>query len=158
MKFISVGVTRFIRLKIDDRMKRSYIFFMGLLVLMASCDQKREKKNWDGGKIELPGSYHYDLKNLTLNISLEDNLVRYNLIDSLGNKLLETKDDINSYQRWALFLDENESLWVLSSDIGNAYWKKDTATQTYIYTRIDHLFDQSIVPKKVYSETKDFFR
>ena len=125
---------------------------------MFSCDQKKEISNWKGGKIESPGSYHYDRENLTLNVSLENDLVRYELIDSLGNPLLKTKEDINKYQKWALLLDENESLWVLSSDIGNAWWERDTVTQTYSYTKIDHLFDQSSIPRNVYSEIKEFFR
>jgi hypothetical protein len=137
---------------------KTLIYFLGLLAItMMSCYQQGEVKDWKGGKVESPGTYHYAKKTLTLDVRIEKGFVKYSLKDSLGNELLSTKDDISKYQRWALFFDEDESLWILSSDIGNAYWKKNEKNQTYTYIRIDHLFDISTIPPKVYAEVKDFF-
>ena len=106
----------------------------------------------------ITGTYYYPQSNLTLKVYLENGFVRYNLKDSLGGQLITYKENISTYQKWAFFIDENKSLWVLSSDIGNTWWRRDTDRQLYTYIRIDHLFDKSTIPKDVYQEIKEFLR
>ena len=108
--YILVGVTLFTIVEIDSTMKKTWFYFLLMLVLLSGCNQKDEIINWGGGMIEAPGTYYYPQSNLTLKVYLENGFVRYNLKDSLGGQLITYKENISTYQKWAFFIDENKRI------------------------------------------------
>jgi len=132
-----------------------------LLILLAtialSCTRDADKI-WKGSTIGDPGKYQLTDNGLMLVISIDNGLVRYEMIDSLGNILLKNQRNIGVYQKWAFYFDQHESLWVMSSDIGNAWWKKDTNRGGYEYIIMDYLFDKSIIPEDVHTHVGGFIK
>lgn len=135
-------------------MKRSQLLFsLGLLILLSCTNNVRD---WKGGSIRKTGNYVYR-DSLSIEVDIEDNLVKYKMKDGSGNELLRNKYDFSNLHRWVLYLDEDKTLWVFSSDIGDGIWKWDPKTNRYIYSPFDHHLTGREVPRYLYNDLKDYF-
>ncbi len=134
------------------------IFYIALFLIIFSCSEHKDAVSWDGELIEREGTYTNLANGLSVDISIEDGFVRYAMYDSLDNQLLKFNENISAYQRWAFIMDEDGSLWVLSSDIGNAVWKKNLDTKKYEFIKMDMYFDKSTIPKSIYNKIKPYVR
>jgi len=124
-----------------------------IFLLIISCAKNKQEHLL----IDSAGTYHNSEKTLKLNVYVDNNFVRYVLQDTLGNELVTFNENISVFQKWGLYLDENGTLWVFSSDIGNSFWMKDKVTNKYYETIMDHLYDDSKIPKEIFQETRQFF-
>lgn len=88
-----------------------------------SCGYQRHD-NWQGGKIVRTGEYNFAKGGYKIVVTNEDHLIRYRLLNSNGDTVIRSNDNISSFQTWALYLDSVGNLWALSSDIGDAVWRQ----------------------------------
>jgi hypothetical protein len=107
--------------------------------------------------IDSEGTYYNSDKSLKLHIYIENNFVRYMLQDKRGKELVRFNENISAFQKWGFYLDNNDTLWVFSSDIGNSFWVKDKKGNTYSEVIMDHLYDDKKVPQEIFKETRQFF-
>jgi hypothetical protein len=133
------------------KIKLSHFF---LLLVLLSCT--KTVRHWKGGSITSPGNYIHD-NTLLIEVDIEDDLLKYTMKDDAGNEILRNKYNLSILHKWALYLDKDESLWVLSSDIGDGLWKRDSATNQYSYIGFDHYLTAREVPEDLYNDLKDYF-
>jgi hypothetical protein len=130
-------------------MTRGALFF--LLLTLGSC---KSQPRWDGGKITKEGVYeNEDFKIIAID---EDNSLVYFMLDSKGDTLIRSDKKFSMFHRWALQLDKDQTLWVLSSDIGHGCWKKDPITHKYIKRDFFGPILKDSIPVEVYSTLKLF--
>lgn len=129
-----------------------------ILILLGhcfSCD--KSVQNWKSRAIREPGNYLNKKTGLLLKVQVENSLVKYTLINDTGEQVLKQQRDFSDLHNWALYLDRKNSLWILSSDIGYALWRKDSTTNTYEYTEFDHFLARKEVPMELADALPEFF-
>lgn len=103
--------------------------FVGTCLLIASsCNNENESVivNWDGGLIKKQGIYKLQDQQYTIYVEIDSNrILHYSVQDTTGIEIIRSVEHPSALQRWCLFWDHNENLWVESSDIGGFVWKKD---------------------------------
>lgn len=98
------------------------IVFAAIILCCCSCRYQR-KENWQGGKIDRPGEYDIQKGGYKILVTDDSNLIKYTVLNSKGETIIRSNDNVSAFQRWALFWDSVGNLWVQSSDIGDAVWK-----------------------------------
>ena len=76
-----------------------------------------------GTVISGTGSYSVPLASVKLRVWTEGGILMYEVRDNIGKLLIRSKERASTYSQWYLLWDEKNSLWVLSSDIGNSVWQ-----------------------------------
>ena len=85
----------------------------------------------------------------------ENYLLRYLMLDGANNTLLKSDKNISLMQKWGLYLDRDDQLWVLSSDIGHSCWVKNDTTGSYRNKVFSGKLDKSSLPKGLISAFGD---
>lgn len=125
------------------------LFF--LLLGSTSCQPQH---NWEGSRINKVGVYKNN--HLKIIASELDYQIDYIVLDSKGVTLIISDNKFSSFQRWALHLDGDENLWVFSSDIGDACWKKDSVYGKYIKHEFTKLLSKDDLSPEVWYTLKEF--
>jgi len=120
-----------------------------IICLTVICCSKNNAV-WESGTIFEEGTY--EAKSIQIIVQENNNLVDFKVLDHHGNMLIQNPHTFSSLHRWALYLDKDESLWVLSSDIGHYIFKKDTTSGTYKYLQFDHYLKKDEVPEYMYND------
>jgi len=105
-------------------MKKAAIFFSSIIIIgiFLSCGNKHPK--WNGGMIKEFGVYYVSQKNYTIEVYSRDGLLNYFVKNSSGKRIIIGPTYGTSiYQKWAMYFDKNNNLWIESSDIGTSLWK-----------------------------------
>ncbi len=103
-----------------------------ILILMSLAGCRYSEKtdlHWKKVAVEEFGSYITPDKKISLEVYEEDDLLQYRLIN--GADTVSSNERASVFQRWSLYLDENDNLWVSSSDIGMWVWIKGSKYQRY---------------------------
>jgi hypothetical protein len=127
-----------------------------LLVAFLSCADHDDSSSWKEGAIRRSGTYSYK-DSLYINVDVKDDLVKFNIIDKTKKEVARSMHDFSDLHEWALYLDKDKSLWVLSSDIGYSKWEWNPQTNQYAYIEFDHYLTKDEVPEYLYEDLKDFF-
>jgi hypothetical protein len=98
-----------------------------LLILMAvvfevGCGRKPQINT---GFIERPGEYRVSGGRCVVVTEGPHGLISYAAKDHNGATLLAATQPFSDSQRWYLYWDEHDQLWIHSSDIGTFVWSKD---------------------------------
>lgn len=135
-------------------MKFSILSILCLFMILSSCSDNNSY--WKEGVIREAGNYSYK-DSLYIKVDVENKLVKFTLMDSAKNEIARNVHDFSDLHKWALYLDKDKSLWVLSSDIGYSMLKRNPQTNQYTYTEFDHYLTKDEVPKYLYEDLKEFF-
>lgn len=127
---------------------------LGLLTTLLSCTDSNS--DWREGAIRKAGNYSYK-DSLYINVDVEDKLVKFKITNSSNNEIAHNMHDFSDLHEWALYLDKDKSLWVLSSDLGYSKWKWNPQTNQYTYIEFDHYLTKDEVPKYLCEDLKEFF-
>jgi hypothetical protein len=85
------------------------------------------------------GTYCSREKNLCIEITIEKDIVKYMLKDTLNRVLFSSsKPSISHFHNWGLLLDAKNSIWVHSSDIGLFVLRKN-AEGNYDLSSVDNI-------------------
>ena len=99
-------------------------FFLAIIIIgfLWSCGNKHP--NWNGGMIKDFGVYHVSQKHYTIEVYSRDGLLYYFVKNLSGKRIIIGPTYGTSiYQKWAMYFDKNNDLWIESSDIGTSLWK-----------------------------------
>ncbi|MDL5050859.1 hypothetical protein QQ054_33205 [Oscillatoria amoena NRMC-F 0135] len=126
--------------------------FCVLLVLIFVTQSCKESAcNWSGGEITDYGTYcNGDLK---IKVYEEDSYLRYEMRDKKDDVAVKYDMNISVVHHWGLFLDNDKNLWVFSSDIGDAVWKRDSLTGEYSKKIFHHSLTRDSVPSELYASS-----
>lgn len=103
---------------LDDRGK-------GDDILPPSLTGGQPSLNGDAALITKPGSYEIKRLTLTIGVGIQDkSIVVYTVTDSAGRKIITSTENFSDAQRWCLFWDSSDCLWVESSDMGGWVWQR----------------------------------
>lgn len=106
--------------------KRGILNILSILILVvgtAGCSSKHY--DWRGGLINNFGEYYLKKNAHVLKVTNNGGLLHYVLEDGNHKIVLQSLENISIYQHWAMFWDENDNLWIKSSDIGAFLWTCD---------------------------------
>jgi hypothetical protein len=106
-----------------------FVLFKLIFCFCITCFSCNEANN-DRAIKEL-GIYTFEKDKVKLIVYRENFLLKYLMIDDEFNVLLKHNNNISLMQNWGLYLDENTTLYVLSSDIGHSRWVKQGSTDIY---------------------------
>lgn len=137
-------------------MKKSFRMFSTFcfLIMLMSCTD--DSSSWKEGAIRKEGNYSYR-DSLYINVDVKDHLVKFQITDSSRKEIAYNMHDFSDLHAWALYLDKDKSLWVLSSDIGYSQWKWNPETNQYKYVEFSHYLTKDEVPRHLYEDLKEFF-
>jgi hypothetical protein len=128
-----------------------------IVLFLIGCHGYTNKQgSWTSGKITTPGKYALPNNALSIDVYLENNFVRYKAFDKSNQIVIHYNVDINMYQNWAFYLDDQKNFWVLSSDVGHSVWKKVNG-EGYYHHIFNHVPTKSEVPASLYRECREFF-
>jgi len=127
---------------------RLYVLFV-LLFLLQSC--KEPACDWKGGEIIDYGTYCND--DFKIKVYKEGNFLRYEVENKKDDVAIKNDMDISVFHHWGLFLDNDKSVWVFSSDIGDAVWKRDSVTGEYRKRMFHHFLTRDSVPNELYASS-----
>jgi len=125
-----------------------------LLFLLLSVSSCEAQSKWDGGKITKTGVYQYDSLKLIVNDS--NHRVEYFMLNSKGDTLIISDRKFSTFHRWALQIDKDRNLWVLSSDIGHSCWKRSIENGKYIKQEFFGPISKDSIPAEIYNTLKLF--
>jgi hypothetical protein len=81
--------------------------------------------DYKGGFVRNYGVYKIKQDGYVINVDKDpDGILIYQVYDSSGNLIIESNEKASVYQRWFLFWDKDDNLWVHSSDVGCSVWRK----------------------------------
>jgi hypothetical protein len=121
------------------------VFYLG------SCSSEPE---WKGGIITEAGVYDNGM--LKVVVKDQDYALSYLMVRSNRDTLFCSDREFSSFHRWALHLDNENNLWIFSSDIGHACWKKDLTHETYNKQEYFGPISKDSIPADVYNTLKYF--
>lgn len=82
--------------------------------------------DYSGGFIRNYGTYKIKKKGSVIDVDKNsDGILTYQVRDDSGKLMIESNENASVYQRWFLYWDKDENLWVNSSDVGCSVWKKN---------------------------------
>jgi hypothetical protein len=114
--------------KIKEEHRNGNCFgILGFLMLLLSIQCNNNKPNWEGGAIYIPGVYTLQRIGYTTTISSERNILHYTVRDKNGQIIIQSNENASILQKWLLYWDEQNNLWVKSADIGDIVWQKSAA-------------------------------
>jgi hypothetical protein len=114
-----------------------------ILIGLAGCRySEKTDLHWKKGAVNEFGSYVTPDKNISLEVYEEDDLLKYRLINEADT--VYSKERASIFQNWSLYLDENNNLWVSSSDIGMWVWIKGSKYQRY---NVDEQSSEIAIPE-----------
>ena len=124
-------------------------------------ESENRKADGDAKIISTPGAFVISRLSYMIDVRVSpEGIVHYQVTDSSGHSILASTERFSDYQRWCLFWDANDCLWVESSDIGGFLWQRTAegvykqspiATNAALYARMPQpLFDQ--LPTSVQKE------
>ena len=96
--------------------------FLVIPVCLTKCSTK--DYDWKGGLLNRMGEYHLLKNGYILKVSNNDGLLNYVLEGPDQNIILKSQENISVYQRWSMFWDDKNNLWIYSSDIGTFCWER----------------------------------
>jgi hypothetical protein len=100
--------------------KKPFLILSLTLFLLPRCVVKHD--DWSGGLIKDFGEYILKKKGYILEVSNNKGLLHYSVRDSVGKAIItDSTDHISVYQKWAIFWDSKNNMWVASADIGTFY-------------------------------------
>ncbi len=83
-------------------------------------------KTWDGKVIVETGTYYIERNEYVISVSKDDKLMlHYSVLNEHGDKIIKSVEHASVVHRWCVFWDEENTLWVWSSDIGGFFWEKN---------------------------------
>ena len=96
-----------------------------MFIAAIGCNNRNNiHTNWNSGYVNSLGKYINEQKDLSLDVYQEKGLLRYQIV--IGkDTVLKSNENSSIYQRWFIYLSDDEKLWVESSDIGCWVWMKD---------------------------------
>jgi hypothetical protein len=124
-----------------------------LMIYLTAMSCSLNHKDWKQGSIVKEGKYQS--ADLEITVQVENDLVSFTVLNHAGNILFKNPHSFSALHKWALYLDKEESLWVLSGDIGDSIFKKDS-TGIYNYSQFSHYLRRKDVPDYMYDDLKDF--
>lgn len=93
-----------------------------IICFLWGCSSKHP--DWNGGVIKEFGVYKVPKLNYTIEVYEHDGLLNYFIKDLSGKRIvLGPTYGTSTYQKWAMYFDKNNDLWIESSDIGSSLWK-----------------------------------
>lgn len=117
-----------------------YLLKFSVVLLTLNCGTEKDLRVIDDfGKYSVSGG-------MTLHVSNKEGLLDYQLINSQGELLLETFTPVSIYHRWGMCIDDDQTLWVFTSDRGNYKWEKNSETGSYEATWLDR---NDLVPEEI---------
>ena len=122
--------------------------------LLICCNHT--EKNWIGGAVWKPGTYVHKDSSIKLKVYIDDKFVRYIMWDNKNNELLRSNRNISDLHKWVIYLDKGKSLWVLSSDIGDARWSK-TPSGIYTYEEFGRHLTKIEMPPEIENDIAEYF-
>jgi len=127
------------------------IILSALFTILLSCSGQPERHVLTIGPIEHFGIYTSTDKITQLSVFEENSIVKYKMI---YNKkiVIESNDNIGSFQRWFFFWDSKENLWIYSADIGTSVWAKDQQGNYTQYGIKDRPIYCNPVPPIIYNK------
>jgi hypothetical protein len=128
--------------------------FALLIIYLTTIACSKNNDQWKHGAITKEGEYQ--ATDMKIVVRIENDLVNFKGFDYAGRSLLQNPHAISALHRWALYLDKDGSLWVLSSDIGDSIFKKDSITGMYKYSQFNHYLKKNDVPNYLYDDLKSF--
>ncbi len=105
---------------------RNVLLFL-LMMVMLSCNRIGSEKvyeHWNKGNVDSFGAYINNKEQLRLSVYNDNGLLRYMLIQHTDT-VLRSSENASIYQKWHLYLDDDNNFWVDSSDIGTWVWIKE---------------------------------
>jgi len=123
-----------------------------LSVVIWSC---KLEERFAGGVIQKPGIYKIG-DSLIIEIVIEKALVEYSVRDVEGKLKIKTIHPFSDYQAWAFYLEDNGNLWVISSDIGYAYFEVDKDND-YKYHELPRGVKLQNIPEPIIKDLPEFF-
>ncbi len=124
-----------------------------VILILCSCTQESNK--WNGGPITNKGEYIYNDNKIT--VYGKGHSLMYNMIDQYGDTLLQQDEQISMVHNWALHLDDEMNLWVLSSDIGHSCWERDSTTGEYSKHKFYGPIEKHSIPDDVFKTISLFY-
>jgi len=124
-----------------------------LLCLVVICCSTNNA-DWATGAIVEQGTYRTG--SIQIIVWVNNDLVDFKVLDSEGDILIQNPHAFSALHRWALYLDEDESLWILSSDLGHYIFKKNTTSGGYQYLQFNHFLKKDEVPEYMYNDLKSY--
>ncbi len=128
------------------------VFLLLLLLTITAC---KNNKQWSGGEINTAGNYKYG--DLEIIVEKNDRAVDYSMLNLKGDTLVKSENRFSPFQRWALYLDDDKTLWVFSSDIGDICWKKDSVSHKYVKHEFLGLIPKDSIPADVFETLRKFY-
>lgn len=121
---------------------------LGVLIFAVhSC--KSPQCDWKGGEITDYGTYCND--DIEVKVYEEDNYLRYEVRNAKGDLAVRQDVNISVFHHWGIFLDNKKNLWVFSSDVGHALWKRNPLNGEYARKHFPYKITRDSVPDEVYS-------
>lgn len=139
----------------------SYGFIGACLLWIAGCNtgNKNTIENWHGGLIRTPGTYVSQDQQYSIHVDVDsDKILHYSVQDISGNEIIKSVERPSAFQKWCLFWDKNENLWVHSSDIGDFAWEKEPDGIYHQYPLFDDVNLQRQMPQEIFDCLPDSIR
>ena len=127
--------------------------YIVLILIMYSCESP--KKHWNSDVITNPGVYEYN--GLSIHVSDQNDQVWYSVLNSKGDTLITKDRKFSTFQRWAIQLDQNMNIWILSSDIGHSYWRRNSSNEQYEKHEFFGKIHRDSIPDDVFKTLSNFY-
>lgn len=110
----------------STRYVAAYCSLLGAVLLLCSVGCGSGKPmDGDGRLITETGSYTIERLGFRIDVQIvEKSIVYYTVTDRSGKKVLASTERFSDAQRWCLFWDASDCLWVYSSDMGSWLWQR----------------------------------
>jgi len=127
---------------------RTLVFFLALMLMF--CTNKPDSECGSITKVGI-----YKCSSLRISVKKQNNSIEYYLMSSDGDTLVRD-GRFSPFHKWALQIDSNKNLWVLSSDVGNSCWILDSISKKYFKKEFNYIIPSDSVPLEIYSTLKLF--
>lgn len=125
-------------------MRLVFIFLSILFIVLTGCSiGEGQEMNGDGVLINQPGVYYIERLSYSIHVEIiPKSIVYYKVLDAEEHCIIESVERFSAVQRWSLFWDQRNRLWVQSSDIGTFLWEQ---VQTEEYRQRPVSSDKSLI-------------
>jgi len=122
-----------------------------ILLLLIYASPSCKKSRWESGEITNYGTYNNtDLK---IKVYEENSYLKYEVRNEKNEVVIKNDDNLSVVHQWGLFVDDDKNVWVFSSDIGDAIWKRDTITGKYAKRVFRDWLTRDSVPDELYASS-----
>lgn len=124
---------------------------MLFLALDCRSGSKDTMSDYQGVLINKLGTYRIEKMKYKLHVGMNDDKILWYVVrDDVGEEIIKSIEQASCLQKWSLYWDTNNWLWVESSDIGGFVWKKEKNGSYKQYPVIDDANLYKIMPQEIF--------